>query len=371
MLRIAENLTHYRKLQHLTQADVAEHLGVTKASVSKWETGQTLPDVALLPLIASFFGVTLDELMGYEPGLTREQIRRLYQDYSRRFAEEDFEVVFGDLRQMIRRYYSCYPFLSQVVVLLLNYVPAVENEERRGELYRFGVELCQRIEEKSENGQLRANARSWRTVISLQTGAFQDVIEELSDITDPDRMEDMESLLAIAHMSLGNFAEAEKITQISIYKQVMLTLQHNLRLMMLQAQDPKNVRETMRRTEALMEAYDVEHLNPNTAAAYSYQAALQLIGYGDADGCICQMERYVRASIRLFRDHLEMHGDDYFTCIGDWFAESALGSTAVRDKKAVLKTVLDSFDHPALQVLGEDVLKRLRQNVQQGCEEYM
>lgn len=45
-------------------------MGVTKASVSKWETGQSTPDILILSQMASFFDVTIDELVGYEAWLT-------------------------------------------------------------------------------------------------------------------------------------------------------------------------------------------------------------------------------------------------------------------------------------------------------------
>lgn len=42
MLNLSENLIRFRKERKLTQSDVAQHLGITKASVSKWETGGSL-----------------------------------------------------------------------------------------------------------------------------------------------------------------------------------------------------------------------------------------------------------------------------------------------------------------------------------------
>ncbi len=51
------------RLQHsVTQEELAEHLGISFQAVSKWETGTTMPDIALLPKISSFFGVRIDEL---------------------------------------------------------------------------------------------------------------------------------------------------------------------------------------------------------------------------------------------------------------------------------------------------------------------
>ena len=64
-LKLSGNLIYLRKKRGVTQAELASFLGVTKASVSKWETGQSLPDVLILPRLAAYFDVTIDELMGY------------------------------------------------------------------------------------------------------------------------------------------------------------------------------------------------------------------------------------------------------------------------------------------------------------------
>ena len=45
--------------------------------MSKWESGVSFPDITLLPKLATYFNVSIDELIGYEPQLTREQIKEL------------------------------------------------------------------------------------------------------------------------------------------------------------------------------------------------------------------------------------------------------------------------------------------------------
>ena len=62
----ADNLKTMRKQREITQEDLAGFLGVTFQAVSKWERGESYPDITLLPALANFFGVTLDELMGME-----------------------------------------------------------------------------------------------------------------------------------------------------------------------------------------------------------------------------------------------------------------------------------------------------------------
>ena len=57
-LNLAENIIRLRHDKKITQEQLADFVGVTKASVSKWETKQSLPDILLLPQLAAFFDVT-------------------------------------------------------------------------------------------------------------------------------------------------------------------------------------------------------------------------------------------------------------------------------------------------------------------------
>ena len=66
MLYIAENLKSYRKGKDLTQEEVAEKLGVSAQSVSKWERGETMPDITLLPAISNLYNISVDTLIGMD-----------------------------------------------------------------------------------------------------------------------------------------------------------------------------------------------------------------------------------------------------------------------------------------------------------------
>lgn len=61
-----DNLTELRKMNHLTQEELAETLGVSRQTLSKWETGESLPDIEKCRALAELFNVTLDALVCYE-----------------------------------------------------------------------------------------------------------------------------------------------------------------------------------------------------------------------------------------------------------------------------------------------------------------
>ena len=109
-INLADNIIRLRREKKITQEQLADFIGVTKAAVSKWENHQSMPDLLLLPQLAVFFNVTVDELIGFDPQLSKEQIQRIYQELATEFASGAFDDTFEHCKESIHRYYSCFPF---------------------------------------------------------------------------------------------------------------------------------------------------------------------------------------------------------------------------------------------------------------------
>ncbi len=62
--KLAKNLTYYRKTAGMTQAELAEKINYSDKSVSKWESGNGVPDIYTLVQLAELYGVTIDTLLG-------------------------------------------------------------------------------------------------------------------------------------------------------------------------------------------------------------------------------------------------------------------------------------------------------------------
>ncbi len=62
--KLAKNLTYYRKTAGFTQAELAEKINYSDKSISKWESGNGVPDIYTLIQLAELYGVTLDTLLG-------------------------------------------------------------------------------------------------------------------------------------------------------------------------------------------------------------------------------------------------------------------------------------------------------------------
>ena len=59
---LSQNILRLRKQRGMTQVALAERLGITSQAISKWESGRSAPDIALLPLLASVLECSIDTL---------------------------------------------------------------------------------------------------------------------------------------------------------------------------------------------------------------------------------------------------------------------------------------------------------------------
>lgn len=87
---LGKKIASLRKTKKVTQSQLAEYLSVNPQTVSRWEAEGGMPDIMLLPKIATFFGVSLDELFGMTD---MEQINNLVYKYSVLRDEKSFEDV--------------------------------------------------------------------------------------------------------------------------------------------------------------------------------------------------------------------------------------------------------------------------------------
>ena len=106
-INLGRVLIENRHKRGITQEELAEYIGVSKAAVSKWEIGMTYPDISLLPRLASYFNISIDELMGYKPQMDTADIRKWYSRLAREFAEGAFEETLEQSRKLAKQYCAC------------------------------------------------------------------------------------------------------------------------------------------------------------------------------------------------------------------------------------------------------------------------
>ena len=103
-ITIGTNIKRLRSDKGITQEQLAEAMNVTCAAVSKWERSETYPDISMLQPLAFYFGVSLDELMGYDKEKVNEEIEQIIAEY-RACMRNDWEKA----KEIIRNAYKEYP----------------------------------------------------------------------------------------------------------------------------------------------------------------------------------------------------------------------------------------------------------------------
>lgn len=80
---ISEKISEFRKLRSLSQQELGEKLGVTGQAVSKWEKGESLPDIMLLPKLCQILGITADALLEVPSSVKKDSCMSLLADYAK------------------------------------------------------------------------------------------------------------------------------------------------------------------------------------------------------------------------------------------------------------------------------------------------
>ena len=159
MIYLPENLKKYRVLKDLTQEDVAEYLGITAQSVSKWERGESYPDITFLPALANIFETSVDLLIGMDTiraEETRYNIHKKAVEYQRSGDYDLAEKIYRDALLI-------YPNNPGMILGLASTLALKGNTDEAIELMERGLPL-------SINEKQKATVRATLCFLYLKAG---------------------------------------------------------------------------------------------------------------------------------------------------------------------------------------------------------
>ena len=129
--KIGEKIRTLRLQNQMTQEQLADRLGISYQSVSRWENGATYPDIELLPTIARHFSVTTDYLLGQDDIEKRKRLRNQIQSISK-MTEADKDAII-DIIRACRRDQDDGEYFADICCAL-RYCPAWKDPEVLDEL---------------------------------------------------------------------------------------------------------------------------------------------------------------------------------------------------------------------------------------------
>ena len=167
-IMIGENIKRLRTAKGLTQEQLSEAVGVTCAAVSKWERGDTFPDITMLFPLSHFFGVSLDELMGYDREKIEADIEALLAEYvrlSRTDALKARELITGAMKKYPDDFRVMNDYMWEIAGNYADNDPAVLREHSE-EFER----ICARIIDGCGDEALRLDAWNMRAKLAHARG---------------------------------------------------------------------------------------------------------------------------------------------------------------------------------------------------------
>ena len=365
-INIAAVLVNKRKEKGITQDELANYMGVSKASVSKWETGQSYPDVTFLPQLAAYFHISIDELMDYKPQLPKEDIRRLYRSLSADFAAKPFDEVLMECNRIIRKYYSCFPLLLQMGMLLMNHLELAKDQSKVEALLAQSKSLFVRVREEGGDVSLTKQALFMEALACLMSNDPNSALELLEGTVAPAMPP--ESLLASAYQMTGRIDDAKEILQVGMYQNMVVLFNFLPPHLMLCANNSKAFEETLKRGLAVSEAFDMKHLHPAVIVGLYLSAAQGYCMQQNYEKALAMLEQYTEIVTGNIYP-LKLQGDAFFDLLGSWLDQLDLGTGLPRDEKTIKKSMLDGVElNPAFASLTQEeqfqsILKRLKNNL--------
>lgn len=157
MIKLGEKIRYLRKQRGISQEVLADYLGVTFQAVSKWETESAMPDIALIPAIASFFGISTDELFDYNRLEAEKKVEKICTEackYRMSDPAKSEEILREGLKQ--------FPGND---IILNNLLYVIDTPERTDEV----ISLCRSLIESTNDDEVKYD------VLRILAGAYKSI----------------------------------------------------------------------------------------------------------------------------------------------------------------------------------------------------
>ncbi|OPJ60390.1 helix-turn-helix domain-containing protein [Clostridium oryzae] len=362
-INIGSKIATNRKKKGITQEQLADFLCVSKPAVSKWESGQSYPDITLLPLLATYFNISVDELLGYEPQMCKEDIKKLYYELSKKFVSEPFETVYSKCQQYIKKYFSCWELQYYMGVLLVNHCNLAGTKDKIDSILQEAAKIFDRVSHRSEVLSLAKIATALHGFCCINLNKADDAIDLLEGLIEVPVS--VEVLLSKAYQMKGELKKAKSLMQRYIYQNVMSFFGACPDFMMLYIDDPEKAKECYRKTIEIGNTFEVEKMHPSSYFSLYITAAIFFAMQNDKEAALDALDKYIKILETPNIFPLKLQGNNFFDCLDEFFNSLDLGIETPRNEELIKQSIKESIvNNPAFKILEADeryerIIKRM------------
>ncbi len=336
-IRIGKVIAARRKERGITQEELAKHLGVSKPAVSKWESGQSYPDIVLLPVLASFFDISVDDLIGYEPQMSLAEVRKFYRRLANAFAKEPFNQVYQEIEQSLKKYFSCWQLQVQMGLLLINHLNLAGSQDEITRITQVVLELFERVAKSCEDVNLAKQALQYQALCYLCLNEPIPAIDILEDMQEP--LISAETLLIKAYQMKGDKDKAIEYLQGYVYVNLIKIIGACSDYFLLYADQPDRMDIYYHKFMELAAVFDVDRMHPASVIKVHLIAAQTYVSQGNKEKAMDALEKYLQAATLINKDGFFLKGNEYFDALEGYFASIDIENDAPRNSEVIWKDI--------------------------------
>ena len=351
-IHICRTIARERRRLGITQEALAAHLGVSKAAVSKWELGQSLPDVSLLPRIAAYFSLTLDELFDWRDELTEAESAALYAEVYA-LAETDLDAAHERLRAVAAEHYSDTSLLLMLASLLTAwsdgmatpFAPAGETGDAAGSgadgsagtppdadaLTNEALALLDRAVEIVTDPAMLFLAQQQKATTLFQAGRYEEAAALLEPLVRRQDAGAPTMLLASAYRKLGRGDEALDLLQMERLRAANFVLSSLMQEMGMR-DDAAFAHDARAAATAVFDALGMDAANPWYPVSMALEEAEALRRAGERDGAVEALACAVTAAERVDPRSPGLSASPFFDHMADRADPGRIGSAWAEHK---------------------------------------
>jgi len=256
-MNLSSNIKRLRREADLTQEQLAEILGVSFQSVSKWERNDGMPDIMLLPSIAQFFNTTIDELMNMDEERQKQESKALEEKlFTMAFSGKEglFFEELALLREHVKKYPLDWERQMQLSWYIFSYTYPGESENEIRVIKWETVEILQRVVDYCDDMNLKAKATDFLVCALSALGSETEIENKMSKLIDslPPARYSREMIALQANKKGKQFAFEAAKAHIDVLNEVFILME-----MYGSAEDKVRINETKTVLTNLMDLYDV------------------------------------------------------------------------------------------------------------------
>lgn len=217
-LPIGEVIFKLRKEKNITQDQLGNFIGVSTAAVSKWESGISYPDITLLPILATFFNVSIDVLLNYNIEISEDEVMKIFRLCEAEFSTGNLEKAVNFSKDYVLKHPSSYLLKLRIGFLFTMYSWKGKGEDEYMNMIAYAIGLFEDVAKNCSKVELVEAALFQLGALYSGIGEEDKAIEALNKINKSQC--DPNDILASIYIQKNELKKGRELLQSKLYKSI-------------------------------------------------------------------------------------------------------------------------------------------------------